>query len=68
MNHFIFGRIINDIKRIHNLPGYCCAWYQLDGKEIQIRCFEDPQMLQFLEDNLILWGAVRVDYVYQTTI
>jgi len=47
---------INDIKRVYGLDANATTWYQLDGEDTQIRCYEDNNILQELENNHIVVG------------
>jgi hypothetical protein len=40
LNYIMIPFVLN-LKRIHALDVNSATWYQLDGEEMQIRCYED---------------------------
>ena len=55
LNYIMIPFVLN-LKRIHALDVNSATWYQLDGEEMQIRCYEDISMLSVLENNNINIG------------
>jgi len=55
LNYIMIPFVLN-LKRIHALDVNSATWYQLDGEEMQIRCYEDISMLSVLENNNIIIG------------
>lgn len=55
-NKTILIPTVNELRRVHELPEDAVAWYQLDGEEIQIRCYQDPTLLRELAANHICVG------------
>jgi hypothetical protein len=55
-NQYIMIPFVLNLKRIHALDVNSATWYQLDGEEMQIRCYEDISMLSVLENNNIIIG------------
>ena len=51
-----YDTVYLNLKRMHSLTANDASWYQLDGEEIQIRCYEGMGMLNLLETNNIIIG------------
>jgi hypothetical protein len=55
-NENVLVPFVKDIRRNNNLPDNSTAWYQLDGEDVQIKCYKDQNMLNYLEENNIVIG------------
>jgi transposase len=46
----------NALRSSYGLDPHSPAWYQLDGENVQIKCYEDGEILKELETNNIIIG------------
>jgi hypothetical protein len=55
-NNVVLFEFICLIKETHDLEAPSKTWYQLDGEQTQIECYNDPAMIKMLEELNIVIG------------